>query len=361
MSAAPEEIVFFGGYDPYYPRNAIIKTGLERLGVRVSSCRADGSLKAVFRYPILFSKFLASCMGSRSPVFVPDFRHKDVPLAWMLSRFPRRRLVFDPLVSRYETRVLDRGDAEEGSAQARHNWNIDRITMRMSDVVLADTDAHAAFYIDEFDLDESKIATLYLGFDDTVFKRLPGREPDGLFRVLFYGSFLPLHGTDIIVEAARLLDDGFRFRIIGSGQTMEDFVHRAEGLGTGKIELSGNVPESELPAMISKADAVLGVFGTTPKTGMVIPNKVYQSMACGRPVVTADTPAVREIFTPGKHLVCVPQGDAVLLAGELKRLRDDRQFAASVADEGGKFVREQFNPEKVAMRLLAILGTEERR
>jgi len=361
MSASSGEIVFFGGYDPDYPRNAIIRKGLERIGVRVRSCRASGSRRAVFRYPLLLARFLATCLGGRSRLFVPDFRHKDVPLAWMLSRIPRRMLIFDPLVSRYETRVLDRGDAEEGSAQARHNWNIDRITMRMSDVVLDDTNAHAAFYINEFDVDEEKVKTLYLGYDDTVFDRVPEREPDGLFRVLFYGSFLPLHGTGVIVEAARLLDSGFRFRIVGSGQTMDEFMERSEGIGDGRIVLSGNVPETELPGLIADADAVLGVFGTTPKTGMVIPNKVYQSMACGRPVVTADTPAVREIFTPGEHLVCVPPGDAVLLAGELKRLRDDRQLAISIAERGGRLVREQFNPAKVAGRLLDILGMEDDR
>ena len=359
MSAPSDEIIFFGGYDPDYPRNAIIRKGLERNGVRVRSCRAGGSRRAVFRYPLLLARFLATCLGRRSRLFVPDFRHKDVPLAWMLSRIPRRMLIFDPLVSRYETRVLDRRDAEEGSAQAKHNWNIDRITMRMSDVVLADTNAHAAFYINEFDVDEKKVNTLYLGYDDTVFDRVPDREPDGIFSVLFYGSFLPLHGTDVIVEAARLLDSGFRFRIVGSGQTMDEFMARSEGIDDGRIELSGNVPEKELPGLIADADAVLGVFGTTPKTGMVIPNKVYQSMACGRPVVTADTPAIREIFTPGEHLVCVPPGDAVLLAGELKRLRDDRQFAMSVADRGGRLVREQFNPAKVAGRLLDILGMED--
>ncbi len=358
MSSAPAEIVFFGGYDPDYPRNAIIRKGLEKLGIRVRSCRADGSRRAVFRYPILMARFFATSLWRRSPLFVPDFRHKDVPLAWVFSRLPRRKLVFDPLVSRYETRVLDRGDAREGSAQARHNWKIDRLTMRMSDLVLADTDAHAAFYIDEFDIDEKKVRTLYLGYDDTVFDRATAREPDGTFRVLFYGSFLPLHGTDVIVEAARLLDDGFRFRIVGSGQTMDEFRERAEGIDGKRIELSGNVPENELPGLIAGADTVLGVFGTTPKTGMVIPNKVYQSMACGRPVVTADTPSVREIFTPGKHLVCVPPGDAVLLAGALKRLRDDAQFASSVAENGGRLVREQFNPEKVAGRLLDILATE---
>ncbi len=358
MSPVPDEIVFFGGYDPDYPRNAIIRKGLERLGVQVRSCRADGTRKAIFRYPVLLARYAASFLGGRSPLFVPDFRHKDVPLAWMLSRLPRRRLIFDPLVSRYETRVLDRGDAEEGSAQAKYNWNIDKVTMRMSDMVLADSAAHARFYIEEFDLDVEKVKTLYLGYDDTVFGTLPGREPDGFFRVLFYGSFLPLHGTDVIVEAARLLDDGFRFKIVGSGQTMEEFRARADGIDSERIELSGNVPEADLPGLIAGADAVLGVFGTTPKTRMVIPNKVYQSMACGRPVITADTPAVREIFTPEEDLICVPPGDAVLLAAQLKRLRDDRQLAASIAEKGGRLVREEYNPEKVAGRLLGLLERE---
>ena len=323
------------------------------------SCRSDGSRKAIFRYPMLLGRFAAACLGRRSPLFVPDFRHKDVPLAWMITRLLRRKLIFDPLVSRYETRVLDRGDAEEGSAQAKHNWNIDKITMRMSDMVLADTDAHAKFYIKEFDVDEKKVNTLYLGFDDTVFRALPERESDGVFRILFYGSFLPLHGTDVIVETARLLDDGFRFRIVGSGQTMDEFRARADGIGSERIELSGNVPESDLPGLIAEADVVLGVFGTTPKTKMVIPNKVYQAMACGRPVVTADTPAVREIFTPEEHLICVPPGDAVLLAAQLKRLRDDREFAASIGKRGGRLVRERYNPEKVAGRLLGLLGMED--
>jgi hypothetical protein len=47
-----------------------------------------------------------------------------------------------------------------------------------------------------------------------------------------------------------------------------------------------------------------------------------------------------------------------MLAGELKRLRDDRGLAASVAEAGGRLVREEYNPEKIAARLLGILGPE---
>jgi glycosyltransferase involved in cell wall biosynthesis len=356
MKTAQGEIVFFGGYDPDYPRNRIIRKGLESLGFKASSCWTDGSRRAVFRYPALLTKFLFGDFESKSPLFVPDFRHKDVPLAWLLSRIPRRLLVFDPLVSRFETRVLDRRDAEHGSAQAKHNWNIDRITMRMADLVLADTEAHCDYYVREFEIEAGKVRTLYLGYDDSVFKEMPRRSPDGLFRILFYGSFLPLHGTDVIVEAVRHLNRGFRFRIVGSGQTMEEFRKRAEGIDADRLEFLGNVPEEELPRLIAEADAVLGIFGTTPKAGMVVPNKVYQSMACSRAVVTADTRAVREIFSPGEHLFCVPPGDAPALAKELERLRNNAGLNVSVAERGGCLVREGFNPAKVAERLIAMLG-----
>jgi glycosyltransferase involved in cell wall biosynthesis len=265
-------------------------------------------------------------------------------------------VIFDPLVSRFETRVLDRGDVAHGSAQARHNWNIDRISMSLADIVLADTGTHAGFYAEEFGIDREKIKILHLGYDDTVFSPQVHRESDGSVKILFYGSFLPLHGTDTIARAAGMLDRRFHFKIVGGGQTMGEFLRLAGEMGGASIDLVDSVPQEELPGLIAGADILLGVFGTTRKTEMVIPNKVFQAMACSRPVVTADTPAVCELFTPGKHIVTVPPGDAGSLAEALRRLSEDDAYARSVAETGGALVRESYNPERVAGRFLDILS-----
>jgi glycosyltransferase involved in cell wall biosynthesis len=352
-------IVFFGGYDPAYPRNAIIRKGCRRIGVDIVECRVDPRRKVTTRYPLLLREFARSVPRGRAPIFVPDFRHKDVPLARFLAGVTGRRVVFDPLVSRFETRVLDRGDAAAGSAQAAHNRNIDRLSMRLADLVLADTDAHAAFFRREFGLPAGKVRTLRLGFEDDLFPEAPPRALSGRFEVLFYGSFLPLHGVGTILSAAALLSGkGFRFTIVGDGQTRDEADRLATSIPSAEIEMPGQVPVGRLRDLIRDSDAVLGIFGTTAKARMVVPNKVYQGLASGRPLVTADTPAIREIFAPGTDLLTVPAGDHRALAEALLRLKGDPGLARELAQRGGGLVRRDYNPAGVAERLVSILDEE---
>jgi glycosyltransferase involved in cell wall biosynthesis len=347
-------VLFFGGYDPLYPRNAIIRAGLARAGYSVAECRVDERLKAYARYPALLARFLRS-RDRRGVMLVPEFRHKDVPLAWALARCTGRRLVFDPLVSRYETRVLDRADAARGSAQARHNRNIDAISMRLPDLVLADTSAHAEFYAREFGVPRGRIRVLPVGYDDALFAEAPPPAPGFPVTVLFYGSFLPLHGAETIVEAAHLLRrEPVRFVFVGAGQTHGAAVRGAAGLPPERAEFRPPVPPRELPGVVASADVVLGVFGVTPKTGMVVPNKVFQALAVGRPVVTADTPALREILRGGEHLLAVPAGDAHALAAAIARLAADATLREALGRAGGAYVRAEFNTARIGERCAAL-------
>ena len=93
-------VAFFGAWDPSYPRNRILRRGLEHAGVEVTEVRVR-ERRVVFRYPALLAK--ASALRGVDVVLVPEFRHKDVPLARVLAG--RRPLVFDPLVSRWERRI----------------------------------------------------------------------------------------------------------------------------------------------------------------------------------------------------------------------------------------------------------------
>jgi glycosyltransferase involved in cell wall biosynthesis len=94
------------------------------------------------------------------------------------------------------------------------------------------------------------------------------------------------------------------------------------------------IPYEQLGAAMARSGCVLGIFGSSAKAQRVIPNKAYQALACAAPLVTGDTPAARELLEDGVSALLVPPGDAVALAGAVRRLADDPAHAAAVGAEG---------------------------
>ena len=87
------------------------------------------------------------------------------------------------------------------------------------------------------------------------------------------------------------------------------------------------VEYERLPEELQRAGCALGIFGTSAKAGRVIPNKAFQALACGTPLVTADTPAARELLVDGESALLVPPGDAEALADAVRRLASDPELA----------------------------------
>jgi glycosyltransferase involved in cell wall biosynthesis len=146
--------------------------------------------------------------------------------------------------------------------------------------------------------------------------------------VLFVGKLIPLHGLETILGAARLLPD-VPFRIVGSGQLDSLFDSRP-----ANVNWVHWIEYEQLPEAIQVAGCALGIFGTSDKAARVIPNKAFQALACGTPLVTADTPAARELLTDGENALLVPPADATALAAAIRRLAGDPALAHRLADAG---------------------------
>jgi len=358
----PVRFTFVGAYDPLYPRNAVIRKGLGRAGHEVRERRASVRLKFWARYPLLAAKKPVRDGGGAGPdfLFVPEFCQKDVPLAKFLGLLSARKVVFDPLAARFETKIGDWRRKPADSPAAWWNKKIDAMAFRLSDLVLADTAAHGDYYRRTYGLSPDKVAVLPVGFDDDVF----GRKDAGhfkvspIFSVLFFGSFLPLHGAEVIVEAARLVasrDDGIRFLLLGDGQTLPAAKAAAASAGLGNIEFLGRKRYRELPSIIGEADVCLGIFGRTEKARRVVPHKIYQSMAMGQAVVTARTPAVEEFFADGENIVLCGEPMAETAAEAVLALKGDPSRRERIARAGRELVRREFSPEAIASRLVDIL------
>ena len=296
---------------------------------------------------------------------MPEFGQKDVPPARFLAGLTARRLIFDPLASRFETKIVDWRWRPEGSLAGWWNKSIDRWAFRLSDLIIADTRAHKDYYCRLFGLDPRKVVVIPVGFDDRVFARgLAGqgaepREGKSLFTALFFGSFLPLHGAETIIEAARLVreaDKFIRFLLIGSGQTLPRIRKRAADSGLENVSFVGWLDQAALAGRIAaEADLCLGIFGRTEKAGRVVPHKIFQSIALGKPVVTARTPAVEEFFSHGKDIFLCPRDDPRSLAEAVLRLKGDPGLREGIARRGRELAWAKFHPAAIGALLKSAL------
>jgi glycosyltransferase involved in cell wall biosynthesis len=149
-----------------------------------------------------------------------------------------------------------------------------------------------------------------------------GASDDAQFRVLFYGQFIPLHGIATIVMAARLTrDEPILWQIIGEGQESQRIQHMLDEQPLQNLHWEQWVDYSELHRRIAQADACLGIFGDSEKAASVIPNKVFQIVAMQRPVITRDSPAIRELLEHAPPCVTlIPPNDPLALADAVRRL-----------------------------------------
>lgn len=269
--------------------------------------------------------------------------HLDLPAARRAAR--GAPVVFNPLVSLADTLVEDRGRFRRGSAAARALLALDRLALRASDLVVADTDAQADHLASLARIPRDRVASVFVGAEERLFR--PPWSPSG--PPLFVGKLIPLHGLETILAAARLAPD-IPLRLVGSGQLEHLLADRPPN-----VEWVPWIEYAQLPTEYRRATCALGVFGTSAKARRVIPNKAFQALACGTPLVTADTPAARELLVDDESALLVPAGDAAALASAVRRLATEPQLAERVGAGGLAVYRERASEEVLGRRWRGLL------
>jgi glycosyltransferase involved in cell wall biosynthesis len=265
--------------------------------------------------------------------------HFDLDAARRAAR--GRPVIFNPLVSLADTFVADRGRFRPGSPAARALAAVDRHALRSADLVVADTRAHADHLAELAGLPPERVEVAYVGAEERVFGA--GWSPAEPFTVLFVGKLIPLHGLETVLAAARLAPE-LPFRLVGSGQ-LEHLVRARPS----NVEWIPWVEYERLPDELHRAGCALGIFGTSAKARRVIPNKAFQALACGTPLVTGDTPGARELLVDGESALLVPPGDPEALAEALRRLAGDRALGERLS-AGGRAAYDAHASEEVLGR-----------
>lgn len=330
-------IIYWGTYDLSKPRNPILLDGLRDAGCRVTQCHKSiwggnndksqlrggmrwigilfGYIKA---YPGLIWRFL--WLEKSSYVFVGYLGHLDVLILWPFAKLKGTPIVWDAFISMYNTIVEDRMMVSKRNPVSYIIYCWEWLGCRAADTVLLDTKAHADYFKETYGLRDSKVIHAFVGVDGSfmgnkTLKRKLSKTAQPL-SVLFYGTFIPLHGIETIIRAARLVpEDIAHWTIVGRGQEADNIESQLKAMSVVNLTWIPWIPYTELTDKIMEADVCLGIFGDTQKSSMVIPNKVFQVIACGKPLITRDSPAIRELITPDSDGVwLVPPEDENALA-----------------------------------------------
>lgn len=345
------KILYFGSYNQEHPRNQILIDGLKRNGVQVTElCDRGNILVKYFR--LFFRHFRYRNQYDFMVVGFPGFT--IMPLAQLVATAP---IIFDAFLSFYDSNVFDRKVCRPGSIRAKYYFFLDWLSCQLADIVLLDTNEHIKYFVEKFGIKQEKFRRIFIGAHDKIFK--PGNPLQAesyKLQVLFWGWIIPLHGVEFILQAAKILQNqAVKFTFIGGGAEKKNMLKLKDELGLRNVEFLPAVEAEKLPDYIAGADLCLGIFGATGKTQRVIPNKLYEALACQKPVITADTPAAREALVSGEHCLFCRAGDARDLADKILILKDDEKLRDHIAREGRKLYLNKFTPDTLGRELLDIM------
>ncbi|MFW2367332.1 MAG: glycosyltransferase [Desulforhopalus sp.] len=301
-------ILWWGRFNRDYSRNRILRNLLEECGYDLHDFIPRSSLTCSFEV------FFAS-LPKIHAVWVPAFRQRDFAAARRFADKHSIPLIFDPLISAWEKTVFERNKHPENSPVSQRLLRWERSLFSGADLVIADTPLHAEFFIDTLYAAKDSTVVIPVGSEESLFTKQssPAIQPGVPPEILFYGSFINLQAPEVIIEAARQVPQA-RWTLLGDGPLRK--VCEQKSSGCEHIRFEDWTPYGELARRIGQADILLGVFGASAKAGRVIPNKVYQALACGRPVITRQSDAYPNQIAEDSGITFIPAADpdALVLA-----------------------------------------------
>ena len=283
-------------------------------------------------------------------VYLLGFRGHE--FYWPLRHLVGKKLIIlDALMSPYASLSNERKHGTLGAIGATGWRLIEQGILNDADFLLTDTSAHVDFYEREFAQLRHKMLSLPVGAEERETSSGPVKDeaashPKQQMTALFYGSFLPLHGIDVILEAASSLRDlPIRFDFIGgdSKQT-RNLVAACAKLGITRYTHRQWMEFDELiNTEIPNADLCLGgPFGNTDQARRVITGKTSQCLALGKPTIIGEIDE-KHGFVDKQNCLLVPQGNPEALAEALRWAYNHREQLALIGERARAIYAERLS------------------
>lgn len=206
------------------------------------------------------------------------------------------------------------------------------------------------------------------GVDAAFYYRDPGAEPPlpelerrgGEFVVGYLGNFGAGQEIRTVVEAAARLQDAapdVRFVLAGDGTEKHKVVERWRELGVRNLSVHPPIAKDRTRAFYNACDLCLVPLAPVPIFSETVPSKIFEVMACERPVLASVAGEAARIMEESGGGMVSPPGDAAAMADAILALRArGREERAQMGRRGREYVVRHYSRDALAARYLEILS-----
>lgn len=180
---------------------------------------------------------------------------------------------------------------------------------------------------------------------------------EGVFVASYIGTHGMAHGLGAVLKAAKLLEaeKNIHFLLVGDGAEREKLLREKEALGLDNVTMLGQQSKEKMPFFLAATDACLVLLIKSELFKTVLPSKIFEAMAMGRPIVLGVEGESRELVEEGQCGLCVEPENEAALAEAVRELASDPELRVTLGANGQEFVARHFNRETLAREYLEIL------
>jgi glycosyltransferase involved in cell wall biosynthesis len=191
--------------------------------------------------------------------------------------------------------------------------------------------------------------------DGTAFRR--SHDFGSLFVALYAGAHGLSNDLGIVLEAAKALMPrrDIKIALLGDGKDKPALQAQAMQEGLNNLLFIPPLPKLEMPAALSAADACIAILKPIEVYRTTYPNKVFDYMAAGKPVILAIDGVIKEVIDAAGGGIPIPPGDPQALAKAILRLADDPDLARQMGCQARLYVESHFDRNLLASKLMDLM------
>jgi glycosyltransferase involved in cell wall biosynthesis len=179
----------------------------------------------------------------------------------------------------------------------------------------------------------------------------------GGFLVIYAGAHGMSNDLETALKAAELLqnEEDIHFIFLGDGKEKTNLMALAESMKLGNLHFLPSVPKNQIAATLIQADAGLAILLAVDAYKTTYPNKVFDYMAAGLPVVLAIDGVIRRVVEDADAGLFAQPGDPEAIAEAVMRLAADPVFADKLGQAGKRCVEGDFDRQQLAAKMALIM------